>query len=132
MAAPSGGEGLSENLRKALEDLRGAGEKATGDVRSRIDSAVQRLNDASTQATTRAQEQVSKAQEQAGKATERATGLASDQIGSWRETLDKATDEARVQLAKLAARAQNSLEGVDAVEKELRARAKELGRKPKT
>ena len=37
----SGGDSvIRDNLQKALDDLRAAGEKATGDVRSNIDSAV--------------------------------------------------------------------------------------------
>ncbi|MDX6617214.1 MAG: hypothetical protein QOD60_2305, partial [Solirubrobacterales bacterium] len=50
METPGGGgnplDRVSESLQKALDDLRGAGEKATGDVRTRIDDAVKRLNDA--------------------------------------------------------------------------------------
>ncbi|MFN2612616.1 MAG: hypothetical protein ABR536_04510 [Solirubrobacterales bacterium] len=119
MEAGGGGSNpISENLRKALEDLRGAGEKATGDVRSRIDSAVQRLNDASNQATSRAQEQVSRATEHAGKAT--------DQFGNWRETLDKATEDVRLQLAKLAVRAQSTTEGLTAIQEEVRKRKAQL------
>ncbi len=121
-----GNNPISENLRKALEDLRGAGEKATGDVRSRIDSAVSRLNEASNQATSRASEQVTKATQTAGKATDQISGRANDQLSGWRETLEKATDDVRVQLGKLAAKAQTSAEGIKAMEKELKARAKEL------
>lgn len=40
-------ERVSSDLQKALEDLRKAGENATGDVRSGIDSAVTRIRDAS-------------------------------------------------------------------------------------
>jgi predicted nucleic acid-binding Zn-ribbon protein len=95
---------VTENLQKALEDLRGAGEKATGDVRSRIDDAVKRLNDAS----------------------EGARSGASDQVSSWRDTLDQATEDIRVQLAKLAVKAQTSSDALDAIEEEIKARRKEL------
>jgi hypothetical protein len=40
-------ERVSSDLQNALEDLRKAGENATGDVRSGIDSAVTRIRDAS-------------------------------------------------------------------------------------
>jgi hypothetical protein len=40
-------ERVSTDLQKALEDLRKAGENATGDVRSGIESAVTRIRDAS-------------------------------------------------------------------------------------
>lgn len=110
-----GSNPISENLRKALDDLRGAGEKATGDVRSRIDSAVQALNEASSEVASQVQGGVSKA-----------TGQASDQLGGFRDTLDKATEDVRVQLAKLAVRAQTSVESISAIEEELRKRRAEL------
>jgi hypothetical protein len=96
---------VTENLQKALDDLRGAGEKATGDVRARIDDAVQRLTDASDQARSGA----------------------SDQVSNWRDTLDKATEDVRVQLAKLAVKAQNSSDALDAIEEEVKARRSEIG-----
>jgi vacuolar-type H+-ATPase subunit H len=111
-ASGSGGGGLSDNLQKALDDLRSAGEKATGDVRARIDDAVQRLNDASSQATSRAQDATSRAQ---------------DQVTGWRETLDKATEDVRIQLAKLAIKAQTTPEALDQIESEISARRGELG-----
>jgi conjugal transfer/entry exclusion protein len=106
----SGGGGnpldrVSESLQKALDDLRGAGEKATGDVRTRIDDAVKRLNDAS----------------------EQARSGAADQASSWRDTLDKATEDVRIQLGKLAVKAQTSDEALDALTDEIKARRKELG-----
>ena len=49
---PGGGQStrdrLSGDLQKALEDLRKAGEEASGDVRSGIESAVSRIRDASS------------------------------------------------------------------------------------
>jgi vacuolar-type H+-ATPase subunit H len=44
-------ERLTNDLRKALEDLRRAGENASGDVRAGIESAVSRIRDASSSAT---------------------------------------------------------------------------------
>jgi hypothetical protein len=106
----SGGGGnpldrASESLQKALEDVRAAGEKATGDVRTRIDDAVKRLNDASDQVRSGA----------------------SDQASNWRDTLDKATEDVRIQLGKLAVKAQTSDEALDALADEIKARRKELG-----
>ena len=98
--------GVRDQVQKAIDDLRAAGEKATGDVRSSIDSAVSRLRDISGDATSKAQ----------------------DQISGWRETLDKATDDVRKELAKLAVRAQTSKESLEEVAKELDERRKALGK----
>jgi hypothetical protein len=100
----SGSGGVRDQVQKAIEDLRSAGEKATGDVRSSIDSAVARLRDVSGDATSRAQ----------------------DQVSGWRDTLDKATEDVRRELAKLAVRAQSSLESLDEIGKELEERRKAL------
>jgi vacuolar-type H+-ATPase subunit I/STV1 len=100
----SGSGGVREQVQKAIDDLRSAGEKATGDVRSNIDSAVARLRDVSGDATSRAQ----------------------DQVSGWRDTLDKATEDVRRELAKLAVRAQSSLESLDEIAKELDERRKAL------
>ena len=97
--------GVRDQVQKAIDDLRAAGEKATGDVRSGIDSAVERLKDVS------------------GDATSKAT----DQVSSWRDTLDKATDDVRRELAKLAVRSQSSVESLDEIGKELEDRKKSLG-----
>jgi hypothetical protein len=96
--------GVRDQVQKAIDDLRAAGEKATGDVRSNIDSAVSRLRDV----------------------TGGATGKAQDQISGWRDTLDKATDDVRKELGKLAVRAQSSLESLDEIAKELDERRKAL------
>jgi uncharacterized protein YjbJ (UPF0337 family) len=96
--------GVKDQVQKAIDDLRAAGEKATGDVRSNIDSAVSRLRDV----------------------TGDATGKAQDQISGWRETLDKATEDVRKELGKLAVRAQSSLESLDEIAKELDERRKAL------
>ena len=101
-ASESGG--VRDQVQKAIDDLRTAGEKATGDVRSSIDSAVSRLRDISGDATSKAQ----------------------DQISGWRDTLDKATDDVRKELAKLAVRAQGSTEALDEIAKEIDDRRKAL------
>jgi gas vesicle protein len=100
----SEGGGVRDQVQKAIDDLRAAGEKATGDVRSRIDSAVTRLRDVSEGASSRAQ----------------------DQVSSWRDTLDKATEDVRKELGKLGVRAQTSTEALDEIAKELDERRKAL------
>jgi hypothetical protein len=95
---------MRDQVQKAIDDLRAAGEKATGDVRSGIDSAVARLKDVSGGATSRAQ----------------------DQVSSWRETLDGATQDVRKELGKLAIRAQGSVEALDELAKEIEERRKAL------
>jgi polyhydroxyalkanoate synthesis regulator phasin len=89
--------GVRDQVQKAIDDLRSAGEKATGDVRSNIDSAVARLKDVSGDATSRAQ----------------------DQVSNWRDTLDKATEDVRKELGKLAIRAQTTTEALDELAKEV-------------
>jgi gas vesicle protein len=101
---PSEGSSVRDQVQKAIDDLRAAGEKATGDVRSRIDSAVAQLRDVSGGASSKAQ----------------------DQISGWRDTLDKATEDVRKELGKLAVRAQTSLESLDEIAKELDERRKGL------
>jgi hypothetical protein len=96
--------GVKDQVQKAIDDLRAAGEKATGDVRSRIDSAVAQLRDVSGGAT----------------------GKAQDQISGWRETLDKATEDVRKELAKLAVKAQSSTAALDEIAKEIEERRKAL------
>ena len=96
--------GMRDQVQKAIDDLRAAGEKATGDVRSGIDSAVARLKDVSGGASSRAQ----------------------DQVSSWRETLDEATQDVRKELGKLAIRAQGSVEALDELAKEIDERRKAL------
>lgn len=105
-ASESGG--VRDQIQKAIDDLRSAGEKATGDVRSNIDSAVARLKDVSGGATSRAQ----------------------DQVSNWRETLDKATEDVRKELGKLAIRAQTSAVSLDELAKEIDERRKALSSSP--
>ena len=73
-------------------------------MRSSIDSAVSRLRDVSSDPV----------------------GKAQDQVSSWRDTLDKATEDVRKELAKLAVRAQGSVESLDEIAKELDERRKAL------
>lgn len=96
--------GVKDQVQKAIDDLRAAGEKATGDVRSRIDSAVAQLRDVSGDASSKAQ----------------------DQISGWRDTLDKATEDVRKELAKLAVRAQTSSQALDEIATELDERRQSL------
>jgi hypothetical protein len=104
MVEASDSGGVRDQVQKAIDDLRAAGEKATGDVRSRIDDAVKQLRDVSDSASSKAQ----------------------DQVSSWRETLDKATEDVRKELAKLAVKAQGSVEALDEIAKELDERRKAL------
>lgn len=100
----SDSSGVKDQVQKAIDELRAAGEKATGDVRSSIDSAVSRLRDVSGDASSKAQ----------------------DQVSNWRDTLDKATEDVRKELAKLAVRAQSSGEALDEIAKEIDERRKAL------
>ena len=104
MESSESGSGVRDQLQKAIDELRAAGEKATGDVRSSIDDAVSRLRDVS------------------GEASSKAT----DQVSNWRDTLDKATEDMRKELGKLAVRAQSSLESLDEIAKELDERREAL------
>jgi polyhydroxyalkanoate synthesis regulator phasin len=96
-AGGEGGGGVRDQVQKAIDELRAAGEKATGDVRSSIDDAVSRLRDVSGDASSKAQ----------------------DQVSNWRDTLDNATQDVRKELAKLAVRAQTSTEALDEIAKEI-------------
>jgi polyhydroxyalkanoate synthesis regulator phasin len=98
---------VPDNVQKVIDDLRAAGEKATGDVRASIDSAVTRLRDASGDVPSKAQ----------------------DQLAGWRKALEDATEDVRKELGKLAVRAQSSLESVEELTKELDERRKSLGGK---
>ncbi len=100
-----GGSGMRDQVQKAIDDLRSAGEKATGDVRSSIDDAISRLRDVSGDASSKA----------------------SDQVSNWRDTLDNATQDVRKELAKLAVRAQSSTEALDEIAKEIDERRKSVG-----
>ena len=101
-SAAEGANRLLDNIQKAIDDLRGAGDKATGDVRTSIDSAVERLRGASANVSL------------------------SDQVAQWRTALDGATEEVRRELGRLAVRAQSSMDSIEELAKELDARRKDL------
>ena len=86
----SDSSGVRDHVQKAIDDLRAAGEKATGDVRSGIDSAVSQLREISSDPVTKAQ------------------------------------DHVRKELAKLAVRAQGSVESLDEIAKEVDERRQAL------
>lgn len=52
----SGGPGAVDRLSGAVDELRRAAEQASGDVRSRIESAMDQIREASSAAASRAQE----------------------------------------------------------------------------
>jgi len=79
---------LSGDLQKALEDLRKAGEDATGDVRSGIESAVSRIRDASS-----------------------ATGDLRGQLDSFREWLQGATVDLLDEIEKEVRKRREQLSG---------------------
>lgn len=91
-------------IQGAIDDLVSAGEKATGDVRSGIDAAISQLREASNDVTT----------------------LAQDQVDEWRQTLEQTTEDARVELGKLAVKAQSNEDALKLIESEAKARRKEL------
>jgi hypothetical protein len=103
---PATGDGHSpaEPLRGALDELTKARERASGDIRDGIDSAIERTRDAMKDAGGDVQEQVS----------------------DWRTSLDKATDDVRRELGILAVRAQRSPEALRAMSAEIRKRKTEI------
>ncbi len=102
--ATKDGHSPAEYLQGALEDLKKARERATGDIRTGIDSAIERTREAMNEASTDAHEQVS----------------------DWRTSLDKATDEVRRELGILAVRAQRSPDALRAMSAEIRKRKTEI------
>jgi hypothetical protein len=102
--ATGNGHSPAEYLRGALDELTKARERASGDIRTGIDSAIERTRDAMNEAGSDAQEQVS----------------------DWRTSLDKATDEVRRELGILAVRAQRSPEALRAMSAEIRKRKTEI------
>lgn len=104
MEASEGNKGILDNVQKAIDDLRSAGEKATGDVRSGIDAAIARLREASSEAAE----------------------LAQGQVEEWRETLEQTTEDARRELGRLAVKAQSSTDALEELQGELKRRKKEL------
>ena len=93
-----------EYLQDALGELTKARERATGDIRAGIDSAIERTRDALKEAGAEAHEQVS----------------------DWRGTLDQSTDDVRRELGILAVRAQRSPEALRALSAEIRKRKTEI------
>ena len=98
------GHSAAESLQAALDDLNKARERASGDMRAGIDSAIERTRDAMKEAGTDAQAQVS----------------------DWRSSLDKASDEVRREFGILAVRAQRSPEALRALSAEIRKRKTEI------
>jgi uncharacterized protein YicC (UPF0701 family) len=102
--ATKDGHTPAEYLQGALDELNKARERAGGDIRSGIDSAIDRTRDAMKEASSDAQTQVS----------------------DWRGSLDKANDELRRELGILAVRAQRSPEALRAMSAEIRKRKTEI------
>lgn len=97
-------KGVLADIQGAIDDLLSAGEKATGDVRSGIDAAIAQLREASSEATS----------------------VAQGQVEEWRQTLEQTTEDARVELGKLAVKAQSNEDALKVIESEAKARRKEL------
>jgi len=102
--ATKNGHTSADYLQGALDELTKARERASGDIRSGIDSAIDRTRDAMKEAGTEAQSQMSE----------------------WRGSLDKASDEVRRELGILAVRAQRSPEALRAMSAEIRKRKTEI------
>jgi hypothetical protein len=100
----SDGHSPTEYLQDALEELTHARERAGGDIRSGIDSAIERTRDALKEAGDEAQ----------------------GQISEWRGTLDRTTDDMRRELGILAVRAQRTPEALRAMSAEIRKRKTEI------
>lgn len=93
-----------EYLEGALDELNKARERAGGDIRSGIDSAIERTREAMKDAGTEAQ----------------------TQVADWRHSLEKGSDEVRRELGILAVRAQRSPEALRAMSAEIRKRKTEI------
>jgi hypothetical protein len=102
--AKSDGHSPVEYLQGALDELSKARERAQGDIRDGIDSAIERTRDAMKDAGSEAQ----------------------TQVADWRSSLEKASDEVRRELGILAVRAQHSPESLRAMSAEIRKRKTEL------
>lgn len=102
--APSEGRTPEENLRHALDELGKARDRATGDIRGGIDTAIDRTREAMKHLGSNAQ----------------------DQVLSWRRSLDEASDDARRELGILAVRAQSSPEALRAMSAEIRKRKAQI------
>ena len=97
-------KGVLADIQGAIDDLLSAGEKATGDVRSGIDAAIAQLREASSEATS----------------------VAQGQVEEWRQTLEQTTEDARVELGKLAVKAQSNEDALKVIEAEAKTRRKEI------
>jgi hypothetical protein len=102
--AKADGQSPVEYLQGALEELGKARERAGGEIRDGIDSAMERTRDAMKEAGSEAQTQVS----------------------DWRGSLEKASEDVRRELGILAVRAQRSPEALRAMSAEIRKRKTEL------
>jgi hypothetical protein len=102
--APSSEPTPEEHLRDALDELGKARDRATGDIRSGIDTAIERTREA---------------MRHVGSDTQ-------DQVSSWRRSLDKAGDDVRRELGILAVRAQSSPEALRAMSAEIRKRKAQI------
>jgi hypothetical protein len=102
--AKTDGQSPVEYLQGALEELGKARERAGGEIRDGIDSAMERTRDAMKEAGSEAQTQVS----------------------DWRGSLEKASEDVRRELGIMAVRAQRSPEALRAMSAEIRKRKTEL------
>ena len=102
--AAKDGHTPAEYLQGALDELNKARERASGDIRSGIDSAIDRTREAMKEAGTETQAQVA----------------------DWRGSLDKASDDVRRELGILAVRAQQSPDALRAMSAEIRKRKAEI------
>ena len=93
-----------EYLQGALDELSKARERAQGDIRDGIDSAMERTRDAMKEAGSEAQ----------------------TQVADWRSSLERASEDVRCELGILAVRAQRSPESLRAMSAEIRRRKTEL------
>ena len=103
-AAPSNGHTPEEHLRHALDELGKARDRASGDIRSGIDTAIERTSEAMKHVGSDAQ----------------------DQVSDWRRSLDRAGDDVRRELGILAVRAQSSPEALKAMSAEIRKRKAQI------
>jgi hypothetical protein len=102
--AKADGQSPVEYLQGALEELGKARERARGEIRDGIDSAMERTRDAMKEAGSEAQTQVS----------------------DWRGSLEQASEDVRRELGILAVKAQRSPEALRAMSAEIRKRKTEL------
>lgn len=102
--AKSDGHSPVEYLQGALDELSKARERARGEIRESVDSAIERTRDAIKDAGSEAE----------------------TQVADWRSSLEKASEDVRRELGVLAVRAQRSPEALRAMSAEIRKRKTEL------